>query len=48
VTLRMIPNDTARVAALRAGDVDAIDNVPTRDVAQLRGVPGITVQSRVG
>ena len=48
VTLRMIPNDTARVAALRAGDVDAIDNVPTRDVAQLRAVPGITVQSRVG
>ena len=48
VTLRMIPSDTARVAALRAGDVDAIDNVPTRDVAQLRGVPGITVQSRVG
>ena len=48
VTIRMIPSDTARVAALRAGDVDAIDNVPTRDVAQLRGVPGITVQSRVG
>ena len=48
VTLRMIPSDTARVAALRAGDVDAIDNVPTRDVAQLRGLPGITVQSRIG
>ena len=48
VTIRMIPSDTARVAALRAGDVDAIDNVPTRDVAQLRGIAGVTVQSRVG
>ena len=48
VTIRMIPNDTARVAALRAGDVDAIDNVPTRDVALIRTLPGITVQSRTG
>jgi len=48
VVYRMIPNDSARVAALRAGDVDAIDNVPTRDVAAMRQVPGITVQTKVG
>ncbi|RVT99525.1 ABC transporter substrate-binding protein [Rhodovarius crocodyli] len=48
VVYRMIPNDSGRVAALRAGDLDAIDNVPTRDVAAMRQVPGITVQTKVG
>ena len=36
VTYRMITNDSARVAALQSGDVDAIDAVPTRDVARLQ------------
>ena len=33
----MITNDAARTAALLAGDVDFIDQVPTSDVAALRG-----------
>jgi peptide/nickel transport system substrate-binding protein len=37
VTLRVIPNDPARVAALLSGDVQAIENVPTADQAKLRG-----------
>ncbi len=37
VTLRVIPTDAARVAALLAGDVQAIENVPTADHAKLRG-----------
>jgi peptide/nickel transport system substrate-binding protein len=36
VTLRLLPADAPRVAALLAGDVQAIENVPTSDVANLR------------
>lgn len=35
-TLRMLPNNAARTAALLAGDVDAIAAVPTTDLARLR------------
>ncbi|WP_420564994.1 ABC transporter substrate-binding protein [Thalassobaculum sp.] len=35
VTFRFIPSEPARVAALLAGDVDMIDNVPTSDIATL-------------
>lgn len=48
VTYRLIANDSARVAALQAGDVDAIDAVPTRDVARLSHDPRLTVVSRPG
>jgi len=48
VTYRLISNDSARVAALQSGDVDAIDAVPTRDVARLMRDPKLTVQSRPG
>lgn len=37
VSYRMVSRGAARVAALKAGDVDVIDAVPTRDVAGLRG-----------
>ncbi len=36
VNYRMITNDAARTAALLAGDVDVIDQVPTSDLAKLR------------
>src|SRR6266700_2572687 len=36
VTLRLLPSDAPRVAALLAGDVQAIENVPTSDAAHLR------------
>jgi peptide/nickel transport system substrate-binding protein len=36
VTLRLLPQDASRVAALLAGDVQAIENVPTTDVGALR------------
>ncbi|MDB5372511.1 MAG: Peptide/nickel transport system substrate-binding protein [Belnapia sp.] len=48
VTYRMITNDSARVAALQSGDVDAIDTVPTRDVERVRRDPKLTVQARPG
>jgi len=36
VTLRLLPQNASRVAALLAGDVDVIESVPTADVARLR------------
>jgi peptide/nickel transport system substrate-binding protein len=36
VSTRMITNDSARLAALLAGDVDVIDQVPSADLARLR------------
>ena len=48
VTYRLITNDSARVAALQSGDVDAIDAVPTRDVARLERDPKLAVVSRPG
>ena len=36
VTLRLLPQDASRVAALLSGDVQVIENVPTTDVAKLR------------
>ncbi len=37
VTMRILTQDAARVAALLSGDVMAIENVPTADVARLKG-----------
>lgn len=36
VVLRILPNDPTRTAALLSGDLDAIENVPTADLARLR------------
>jgi len=36
VTLRLLPNDASRVAALLSGDVQAIEYVPTADVAKIK------------
>jgi peptide/nickel transport system substrate-binding protein len=36
VTLRFLPDNQSRAAALLAGDVDAIENVPAADLSKLR------------
>ncbi len=43
VTLRPIPNDSARIAALLAHDVDAINAVPPSALPNLRGRPDVRV-----
>jgi peptide/nickel transport system substrate-binding protein len=43
VTLRLITNDPSRVAALLAGDVNAIEIVPTADMAKLKANKDISV-----
>ncbi len=46
VTVRVIGNDAAREAALLAGDLDLIENVPPEDVARLTETQGIAVFGR--
>jgi peptide/nickel transport system substrate-binding protein len=43
VTFKPIKSDPARVAALLAGDVDLIENVPTTDVATLKKEPKVAL-----
>lgn len=45
---RVIPNDSARVAALLAGDVQAIDELPVQNLAQLRRDPALNVTQIAG
>lgn len=47
VTLRFIPNGATRLAALLAGDVQAIENLPTPDLARVRADNGISLYSKV-
>lgn len=43
VTLKLITNDSSRVAALLAGDVQMIEAVPTADVARLKKTPSVNL-----
>ncbi|MPZ43840.1 MAG: ABC transporter substrate-binding protein [Betaproteobacteria bacterium] len=51
VTFRLLTSDPSRVAALLAGDVQAIENIPTADMARLAKDPSFgiyrTVSNRV-
>ncbi len=47
VTLRIITADPARVAALLAGDVRAIENVPTADIARVAKSSDLTLYRTV-
>ncbi|MBR0642578.1 ABC transporter substrate-binding protein [Plastoroseomonas hellenica] len=47
VSYRFIPNDGARVAALRAGDIAFIDAVPTADLARVRSEPRFVISETV-
>ncbi len=48
VTTRIVSNNAARTAALLAGDVQLIDNVPTTDAAKLRGDSRVAISEVVG
>ena len=45
VTLRIMPEDAAKIAALGAGDVDLILAAPLESLKELKARPGITVDS---
>ncbi len=48
VNYRMITNDAARTAALLAGDVDLIDQVPTSDLTNLRRNNSVHLSETLG
>ena len=48
VSYRFVANDAARTAALLAGDVDLIDQVPSSDLARLRRDPRVSVHEIQG
>ncbi|PWS36993.1 ABC transporter substrate-binding protein [Falsiroseomonas bella] len=48
VSYRMVTNDAARTAALLAGDLDFIDQVPTTDLARLRNDQRLNISETVG
>jgi peptide/nickel transport system substrate-binding protein len=47
VTFRIIKNEAARTAALLSGDVDAIEQPPTADLAKIKADPNFTVTSKI-
>jgi peptide/nickel transport system substrate-binding protein len=47
VSLRILPNDGPRIAALLAGDVDMIENIPTTDAARLKTKPEFRLAQKV-
>ncbi len=48
VSYRLVADDAARIATLRAGEADIIDQVPTRDVQGLLANPKVTVVALPG
>lgn len=48
VSLRIMTQDSARVAALLSGELDLIENVPPRDAPRLTGTPGLRLVRRPG
>jgi peptide/nickel transport system substrate-binding protein len=47
VTLRIITSDASRLAALLAGDLDAIENVPTADLARVKSNANLALEQKV-
>ncbi len=47
VIFRIMPSDPARLAALLAGDVDLIEQIPTPDIARLRGDDRLRIVQKV-
>lgn len=45
IVFRIMPENAARVAAIKAGSVDLVWNLPLESVEELKGNPGLTVDS---
>jgi peptide/nickel transport system substrate-binding protein len=46
VTFRVVPSDPSRVAALLAGDLDAIENIPTADFTKIKANTNLQVATK--
>ncbi len=47
VSFKIIKNEAARTAALLSGDVDAIEQPPTADLAKIKADPKFTITSKI-
>ncbi|MBI4292811.1 MAG: ABC transporter substrate-binding protein [Betaproteobacteria bacterium] len=47
VTFRIMPSDPARLAALLAGDLDLIEQIPTADISRLRANARVKIEQKV-
>jgi peptide/nickel transport system substrate-binding protein len=45
IVFRIMPENAARVAAIKAGSVDLVWNLPLESIDELKGNPGLTVDS---
>jgi peptide/nickel transport system substrate-binding protein len=46
VVMRIMPEDAAKIAALQAGDVDLLWNLPLESIDQVKGMSGIVVDEK--
>ena len=48
VQVRFVPSETSRVVSLRSGEVDVIDSITPDSIEQLRGLPGVAIETKPG
>jgi peptide/nickel transport system substrate-binding protein len=48
VQVRFLPEESSRVVSLRSGEIDVIDTISPDSVEQLRGLPGVDIQTAGG
>lgn len=48
VQVRFLPEESSRVVSLRSGEVDVIDSITPDSIEQLRGLPGVAIETRPG
>jgi peptide/nickel transport system substrate-binding protein len=48
VQVRFLPEESSRVVSLRSGEVDVIDTISPDAVEQLRGLPGVEIETKPG
>ena len=48
VQVRFLPEESSRVVALRSGEIDVIDSVSPDAIEQLKGLPGVSIETRPG
>jgi peptide/nickel transport system substrate-binding protein len=48
VQVSFLPSESGRVVSLRSGEVDVIDSITPDSVEQLRGLPGVGIETKPG
>jgi peptide/nickel transport system substrate-binding protein len=48
IQVRFLPSESSRVVSLRSGEVDVIDSITPDSIEQLRGLPGVAIESKPG